>query len=80
MLRDFLGFFPGVYELVTHKVKPGMVPQLEHRMIQGLPARLAEDYPQALAMWYSEFGNPDLCKFNPSCLCKFVKRQGTRRR
>lgn len=51
----------GVYELVTHTVKPGMMSQLEHRLQQGLPARLAEDYPQPLALWYSVFGNINLC-------------------
>lgn len=50
----------GVYELVTMTVKPGMVSQLEHRLLQGLPARLAEDYPPPLAFWYSEFGNTNL--------------------
>ncbi|CAI8007631.1 Protein NipSnap homolog 3A [Geodia barretti] len=50
----------GVYELVTHTVKPGTMPQLEHRVLQGLPARLAEDYPHPLAIWYSVFGNTSL--------------------
>ena len=58
-----LTLLSGGYELVTHKVKPGMMPQLEHRLEQGLPARLAEDYPQALGLWVSEFGQKDLCKF-----------------
>ena len=54
-------FLLGVYELVTHTVKPGTMPQLEHRVLQGLPARLAEDYPHPLAIWYSVFGNTSLC-------------------
>lgn len=52
----------GVYELVTQKVKPDMMEQLVHRVLQGLPARLAEDYPHALGFWYSVFGTADLCK------------------
>ena len=52
----------GVYELVTFRVKPGMMCQLEHRIEQGLPARLAEDYPPPLGFWHSEFGKANLCK------------------
>ena len=46
----------GAYELVAHTVQPGMVPQYEHRLLQGLPTRLAMNYPKPLGIWYSDIG------------------------
>lgn len=46
----------GTYELVTHTVQSGMVPQYEHRLLQGLPTRLAMNYPKPLGIWYSDIG------------------------
>ena len=45
----------GAYELVMFNVKPGYIPQFEHRLLQGLPDRLEMDYPHPLGFWFSEF-------------------------
>ncbi len=48
--------FSGIYELVRHDMKPGLIPQFEYTVQQGLPSRLSHDYPKPLGIWYSEFG------------------------
>ena len=46
----------GVYELVMFQMKPGYTSQFAHRLLQGLPDRLAMDYPHPLGFWFTEFG------------------------
>lgn len=46
----------GIYDLVTHGVKPGMVPQFEHILQERQPSSLELEYPKPLGMWYSEYG------------------------
>lgn len=45
-----------MYELVRHDVKAGLLSQFEHIAQEGMPSRLAFDYPKPVGMWYSEFG------------------------
>ena len=46
----------GIYELVRHDIKAGLLSQFEHVAQEGMPARLLYDYPKPMGMWYSEFG------------------------
>ena len=46
-------FSSGVYELVNYHVKPGMIPQFEHRLLQEFTEI---DY-NPLGLWYSVFGD-----------------------
>ena len=46
----------GIYELVRHDVKPGLVSQFEFAAQQGFSSRLSHDYPKPLGMWQCEFG------------------------
>ena len=46
----------GAYELVVFQLKPGYLSQFAHRVVQGLPDRLAMDYSHPLGFWYTEFG------------------------
>lgn len=54
----------GVYEMVTHVLSPGTMPQWEHLLLQGLPARLALDYPPPLAFFYADFGPGSTGEYN----------------
>jgi hypothetical protein len=46
----------GVYELVQHDVKPGLLSQFEQVIEHGFPARLKYDYPKPVGMWYTDIG------------------------
>ena len=46
----------GIYELVRHDMKPGLISELEYVAQQGLPSRMDMDYPKPLGMWQCEFG------------------------
>ena len=46
----------GAYELAVFQLKPGYLQEFSHRVLQGLPDRLAMDYPHPLGFWYPEFG------------------------
>ena len=48
--------FLGYYEIAIFHCKPGYLSQFAHRTLQGLPDRLAMDYPHPLGFWFTEFG------------------------
>lgn len=57
----------GIYELVRHDVKPGLLSQFEHIAQQGMLRRLSYDYPKPVGMWYSDFGPSQRGSCKNSC-------------
>ena len=55
-LFDDILLHAGFYELAIFHLKPGYLSQFAHRTLQGLPARLAMNYPHPLGFWFTEFG------------------------
>ena len=55
-LKYHLHTYLGYYEIAIFHCKPGYLSQFAHRTLQGLPDRLAMDYPHPLGFWFTEFG------------------------
>ena len=49
----YISLGPGAYGLVEYRVKPGLIPQMEHRLLQNF----SELNYNPLGMFYTAFGD-----------------------